>query len=397
MAYLFGVIAFIVALMVSVVLHEAGHFLAAKRFGMRATQFFVGFGPTLWSRHRGETEYGVKALPLGGFVKIAGYTPLESIAPEDEPRAFYRQPAGRRAVVIVAGVVMNFVLAFVLLVVLAMAVGLRTPGTGTTTVDAVSACVPARPQSACVASDPPSPAAEAGLRAGDKVVSLGGRPVADWEQLRRAIHAQPIGTPVPIVVERGGRRVELSVRPAKVGGGPFLGMTARVTGQGYERLGPMGASVFAIEGIGRVLGGIGTAVADLPAALPRLFSPERADTPGGQVGSVVGATQVSGQIFSAKDSWRDRIALFLSLVISVNVFLGALNVLPLLPLDGGHLSVLAYERARGVVMRLRGRPDPGNVDLAKLLPVTYIAVMLLIGLGVLLILADVFNPLTLPR
>jgi membrane-associated protease RseP (regulator of RpoE activity) len=397
MAYLFGVIAFIVALLVSVVLHEAGHFLAAKRFGMRATEFFVGFGPTLWSRRHGETEYGVKALPLGGFVKITGYTPLESIEPADEPRAFYRQPAGRRAVVIAAGVVMNFILAFVLLMVLAMAVGLRTPGSGTTTVDAVSACVPARPQTGCVAGDQPSPAAEAGLRAGDKIISLGGRPVADWEQLRQAIRAQPIGAPVPIVVQRGGRPVELSVRPAEVGGGPFLGVTARVTGQEYERLGPVDAAVFAVEGIGRVLGGIGTAVADLPAAIPRLFSPERGDTPGGQVGSVVGATQVSGQIFSADDSWRDRIALFLSLVISVNVFLGALNVLPLLPLDGGHLAVLAYERSRAAVARVRGRSDPGNVDLTKLLPMTYIAVVLLIGLGVLLILADVLNPLTLPR
>ncbi|MBC6460025.1 M50 family metallopeptidase [Actinomadura sp. HBU206391] len=397
MAYLFGVIAFVVALLVSVMLHEAGHFLTAKRFGMKATQFFVGFGPTLWSWGRGETEYGVKALPLGGFVKITGYTPLEPIDPADEPRAFYRQPAARRAAVIVAGVVMNFALAFVLLTVLAMAVGLRTPGTGTTTVDAVSACVPAQIQNPCAAGDPPSPASEAGLRPGDKVISLAGRPVATWEQLRQAIGAQSAGTPVPIVVERGGRRVELRVRPAEVGGGPYLGVTARVTGEGYERLGPVSATAFATESIGRILGAVGAAVADLPAAIPRLFSPERADTPGGQVGSVVGATQVSGQIFSAKDSWRDRIALFLSLVISVNVFLGALNVLPLLPLDGGHLAVLAYERARAWLARIRGLPDPGNVDLAKLLPVTYIAVVLLIGLGVLLILADVFNPLTLPR
>jgi membrane-associated protease RseP (regulator of RpoE activity) len=396
MAYLFGAVAFVVALLVSVMLHEAGHFLTAKRFGMKATQFFVGFGPTLWSWRRGETEYGVKALPLGGFVKIAGYTPLEPIDPEDEPRAFYRQPAARRTIVIAAGVVMNFVLAFVLLMVLAMAVGLRTPGTATTTVDTVSPCV-AETRDRCAAGDPPSPAARAGLRPGDRVISLGGVPVATWERLRQVIRAQPIGTPVPIVVERGGRRVELRINPASAGGGPYLGVTARVTGRSYERLGPIGATVFAAEGMGRILGGIGTAVADLPAAVPRLFSSERADTPGGQVGSVVGATQVAGQIFSAEDSLRDRVALFLALVISVNVFLGAANLLPLLPLDGGHLAVLAYERARAVLMRMRGLPDPGNVDLARLLPVTYVAVVLLIGLGVLLILADLFNPLTLPR
>jgi membrane-associated protease RseP (regulator of RpoE activity) len=397
MAYLIGAVAFVVALLVSVMLHEAGHLLTAKRFGMKATEFFVGFGPTLWSRRRGETEYGVKAVPLGGFVRIVGYTPLEEIDPADEPRAFYRQPAGRRAVVIAGGVVMNLVFAFVLTMVLAMAVGQRISGTATTTVDAVSACVPAGPQAPCRASDPPSPARTAGLRPGDRVVSLGGRPVRTWEGLRQAIDAQPTDRQVPVVVVRDGRQVPLSVRPASVGDRPFLGVTARAVGQSYERLDPVNATVFAVRGMGRIIGGIGAAVADLPAALPRLFSPERAESPGGQVGSVVGATETSGQIFATGDSWRDRIALFLSLVISVNVFLAAVNVLPLLPLDGGHLAVVCYERIRAGLARIRGRPEPGTVDMTKLLPVTYVTMVLLVGLGVLLILADLLNPLTLPR
>jgi membrane-associated protease RseP (regulator of RpoE activity) len=397
MAYLIGVVAFVVALLASVMLHEAGHLLTAKRFGMQATQFFVGFGPTLWSRRRGETEYGIKAIPLGGFVRITGYTPLEKIDPADEPRAFYRQPAGRRAAVIAGGVVMNLVFAFVLLIVLAMAVGLRTPGTATTTVDAVSACVPAGPQAPCRASDPPSPARAAGLRPGDRVVSLGGRQVTTWGGLRQAISAQRPGSEVTLVVERAGRQVPLRARLESVGGSTFLGMTARVVGQTYERLDPLDATVFAVRGIGRIVGGVGTAVADLPAALPKLFSPERADSPGGQVGSVVGATEVSGQIFAGGESWRDRIALFLSLVISVNVFLAAVNVLPLLPMDGGHLAVVCYERIRAGIARLSGRPDPGTVDMTKLLPVTYVTVVVLIGLGMLLILADLLNPLTLPR
>jgi membrane-associated protease RseP (regulator of RpoE activity) len=397
MAYLFGAIAFVVALQVSVVLQEAGHFVTAKRAGMKATHFFVGFGPTLWSRRRGETEYGIKAIPLGGFVKIVGYTPLEEIDPRDEERAFYRRPARQRAVVIAAGVMVNFVLAFVLLMVLAMGVGVRTTGTATTTVGAVSPCVPPSLQSGCRPGAPASPAARAGLRPGDKVIALGGRRVTTWSDLREAIRAQPAGTPVPIEIERDGRTLRLRVEPARVGGGPYLGITARVVGGGYDRQGPAGAVAFAAGGIGRILQGIGSAVADLPAAMPRLFSPERGNSPGGQVGSVVGATQVSGQIFSSGDSWRDRIALFLSLVISVNVFLGAINVLPVLPLDGGHLAVLCYERIRAKIARIRGLPDPGTVDLTKLLPVTYVAVVLLIGLGVLLVLADVFNPLTLPQ
>ncbi|MBX6766355.1 MAG: site-2 protease family protein [Actinomadura rubrobrunea] len=397
MAFLLGAVAFVVALLVSVMLHEAGHLLTAKRFGMKATQFFVGFGPTLWSRRVGETEYGVKALPLGGYVRIVGYTPLEPVAAADRPRAFYRQPASRRAVVIVAGVAANFAFAFVLLMVLAMAVGVREPGTATTTVDHVSACVPVALQQECGKGRPPSPAAVAGLRPGDRIVSYNGTPVADWEALRAAIGASTPGRAVPVVLERGGERIAVSVRPARVGGEPFIGVSARVVGQGYERTGPVGAAGFAVRGIGETLGGIGRVVVDLPAAIPKLFSPERAETPAGQVGSVVGATDISGQIFAAHTSWRDKIALFLSLVVSLNIFLGALNVLPLLPLDGGHLAVVGYERARAWAARRRGRPDPGTVDLTKLLPITYLAVMLLVGLGVLLILADLVNPLRLPR
>ncbi|MFF5259309.1 M50 family metallopeptidase [Actinomadura viridis] len=405
MAFLLGAVAFVVALLVSVMLHEAGHLVTAKRFGMKATQYFVGFGPTLWSCRRGETEYGVKAIPLGGFVKIVGYTPLEEIPPADRERAFYRQPAGRRAIVIAAGVVVNLAFAFLLLMVMAMAIGVRVPGTATTTVRDVSPCVPASLQAECRPGDPPSPAAAAGLRAGDRVVSLGGTPVADWSQLREAIGGARPGQTVPVVVERsqngpGGpaaQRVTLRVRLASAGGHPFLGMTARVVGAGYERAGPIGAAVFAGQAMGRTLGAMGEALGGLPAAIPHLFSPDRGSTPGGQVGSVVGATDVSGQIFASQNTWQDKLVLYLSLIVSVNIFLGALNVLPLLPLDGGHLAIVVYGRARALAARARGRPDPGTVDITRLLPVTYVVVAVLIALGLLLIAADLINPLRLPQ
>ncbi|MFC6886765.1 MULTISPECIES: M50 family metallopeptidase [Actinomadura] len=398
MAFLLGAAAFVVALLASVMLHEAGHLLTAKRFGMKATQYFVGFGPTLWSRRRGETEYGVKAIPLGGFVKIVGYTPLEEVDPADRGRAFYRQPASRRAVVIGAGVVANFAVAFLLLALMAMTVGVRDQGTVTATVDEVTACVPADLQGECGKGRPPSPAASAGLRAGDRVVSFNGVRVNDeWARLRDAIDASEPGRTVPVVVQRGGARTTLYVRLAEVGGAPFVGMAAKVVGAGYDRTGPAGAVRFAGRAIGTSLEGIGRTLADLPSAIPKLFSPERASTPGGQVGSVVGATDVSGQIFSSEGSARDKLALFLSLVVSVNIFLGALNVLPLLPLDGGHLAVVAYERVRVRINRLRGRPDSGTVDLTRLMPLTYLAVLVLVGLGVLLILADLVNPLKLPQ
>ncbi|MFD0691315.1 M50 family metallopeptidase [Actinomadura fibrosa] len=399
MAFLFGAAAFVVALLVSVMLHEGGHLLTAKRFGMKATQYFVGFGPTLWSRRRGETEYGVKAIPLGGFVKIVGYTPLEEIDPADRERAFYRQPAGRRAVVIGAGVAANLAFAFLLLMLMALTVGVREPGSVTTTVDEVTACVPAGVRDGCGDGRPRSPASAAGLRPGDRVVSFGGTPVADWTQLRDAIGGAEPGRTVPVVVERPGapRPLTVPVTLADVGGKPFVGIAARVVGGGYERTGPINAAVFAARGLGAAFTGIGEVVVDLPSAIPKLFSPERESTPGGQVGSVVGATEVSGQIFSSESSARDKLTLYLSLVVSVNIFLGALNVLPLLPLDGGHLAVVAYERARARLARFRGRPDPGTVDMTKLLPITYLAVLILVGLGVLLILADVVNPLRLPQ
>ncbi len=397
MAYLLGVVAFVVALLVSVVLHEAGHFLTAKRFGMKATQFFVGFGPTIWSFRRGETEYGVKAIPAGGFVRIVGYTPLEEIDPADEPRAFYRQPAGQRAVVITAGVVMNFLIALLLLAGLAMTLGEREPGTPTNTVSTISTCVPASVTAACAKDDPPSPAVKAGLKAGDTIVSLGGIQVANWDELRSAIKSQPAGKPVTVVVERGGRTIETKVTPVNVGGSTFIGVTSKIVGAGYRRDNPIDAFGYAGSTIGRAVQGIGTVLADLPKAIPKLFSPDRADTAGGQVGSVVGAGEVSGQIFSADVGWRDKLDGFLALVVSVNIFLGALNVLPLLPLDGGHLAVVCYERIRVRINKIRGRPDPGTVDMAKLLPVTYLVFMILVGLGVLLILADLFNPLSLPQ
>lgn len=395
MAYLLGVVAFVAALVLSVTLHEAGHLVAAKRFGMKATQFFVGFGPTLWSRRHGETEYGVKAILLGGFVRIVGYTTLEKLDEADRPRAFYLQPARRRAVVIVAGVAANLLLAFVLLVALATVVGVRQAGTATTVVERVSACVPERLGGRCAPGRPPSPARAAGLRSGDRIVSFAGRPVGGWQELRAAIRAAPAGRAVPVVAERDGTRRTFQARLAEVDGEPFLGVTARVVGVRYDRLGPGEAVVFALKGIAVTVAQMGRALAALPAALPELFSPQRGQSAGGQIGSVVGAGQISGEIFASGGSWRDAAGPYLALVASINIFLGALNVLPLLPLDGGHLAVLGYERLRARIARARGRSDPGPVDITRLLPVTYLAVVLLVGLGVLLIVADLLNPLRL--
>ncbi|MCO6011072.1 site-2 protease family protein [Actinoallomurus purpureus] len=393
MTYLLGALAFVIALLLSVVLHEAGHFVTAKRFGMKATQFFVGFGPTLWSRRGVETEYGVKGIPLGGFVKIVGYTPLEKIAPADEPRAFYRQPALRRAIVIVAGVVINIVLAFLLLVVLAVAVGVPDRGDATTVVRHVSPCVPAS-GGTCTSRDPVSPASAAGLRPRDRIVSFAGTPVREWNGLAGLIQKARPGTTVPVVVERNGARRTVPVRVGRLDGHGYLGVEPAPR---VRTLGPVAAVRFAGRFTGQMTVAIGGIVVDIPKAIPKLFTRERANTPGGQAGSVVGGAQVSGQVFSSSDTWRMKLGTFLLLVSSLNLFVGLLNLIPLLPLDGGHLAVVCYERTKAWIFRRRGRPDPGPVDLTKLMPVTYAFVVLLVGLGVLLILADLINPLKLPQ
>lgn len=389
---LLGAIAFIVALLLSVVLHEAGHLITAKRSGMKATQFFAGFGATLWSIRRGETEYGVKAIPLGGFVKIVGYTPLEKVDPVDEPRAYYRQPAGRRAVVVVAGVVMNLVLAFLLLVGLAAGIGIPAGDAATTVVRRVSPCVTTR--AACTTRDPVSPAEKAGLRARDRIVSWAGHPVQEWSDLSAAIRDTQPGLTVPVVVERHGAQVTLFATVANLGGSGYFGLEPIPR---THRLGPVGAARWAGRFMGGMTVSIGGVVADIPHAVPKLFGHDRASTRGGQAGSIVGGAEASGQVFSSSDTWRDKFTAFILLVASLNLFVGLLNLVPLLPLDGGHLAVVGYERLKVMVFRIRGRPDPGPVDMTKLMPLTYVAVTVLVGLGVLLILADVINPLRVPQ
>ena len=396
MSFLLGVVIFIVAILISVILHELGHFLTAKKFGMKATQFFVGFGPTIWSTRVGETEYGLKILPFGAFVRITGMTNLDEVDPVDEPRSMRNKPAWQRAIVMVAGSFMHFALAFVLLLILAVGIGLAN--NNTTTIGSVSPCVPASKsafnQGSCKNNLGPAPARAAGIRAGDKIVALAGKPVHNWTQLGTAIRDQPAGVRVPATVLRDGHRLTLYVKPATVPGrqGSYLGIGDAII---FQRSNPISAGAFAGSAFGQVLTGSASAVAKLPEALPDLFAKDRAKTPAGNVGSLVGAANVAGQAVQSAGGWQYTVSDLLLIVISLNIFWGALNLLPLLPLDGGHLAVIFYERVRAWLARLRGRPDPGLVDLQRLIPVSVGVFALLIGLGVLLMAADIFNPVHL--
>jgi membrane-associated protease RseP (regulator of RpoE activity) len=392
MSFLLGVAIFIVALLASIMLHEAGHFATAKMFGMKATQFFVGFGRTIWSRRKGETEYGVKAIPAGGFVKIVGMTELEEVDPADEPRSFRKKPGWQRIIVLAAGSFMHFALAFVLLFVIAAGIGLETGSAGTT-VAAVEPCVPANVNVGCAKGDPESPAAKAGIQAGDRIVSVGGIRVNSWAQMGKAIRAQHTGTAVPVVVDRHGQLVTLHATLATLSGhGSYLGVSPQAV---FQRVGPIGAASYAGHQFWTMLSGSASVVANLPKAIPNLFAPDRANTPGGQVTSVVGAGDVTGQVLQAQIGWQPKAGLVLLIIASLNIFVGAFNLLPLLPLDGGHLAIVIFERARAWLARLMGRPDPGPVDYRRLVPLSVGVFALLVGVGLLLIMADLVNPVHL--
>jgi membrane-associated protease RseP (regulator of RpoE activity) len=394
---LLGWLIFVFAVIFSIMLHEAGHFVTAKKFHMKVTQFFVGFGQTLWSRQRGETEYGVKAIPAGGFVKIVGMTSLEDdVDPVDEPRSFRRQPGWQRMIVLAAGSFMHFVLAFVLLFAMAVGIGLAVTST-TTTLGPIDPCVPSSSKAAgCVKGNPASPAAKAGLRAGDTIVSLAGRRVHTWTQLGNAIRSHPAGSNVAVTVLRGGRQITLHASLAMIRGrkGSYLGISPPVV---FQTVNPLRGITAAGSQFGQIVSGSVGAVGSIPGEVPKLFAKNSASSSGGGVTSMVGAGEITGQAFALNVSWQLKMTVVLDIIISINIFVGMFNLLPLLPLDGGHLAVVIYERARAWLARLRGKQDPGLVDMHKLLPVSVGVFALLVGFSLIVMLANIVNPVHLPQ
>jgi membrane-associated protease RseP (regulator of RpoE activity) len=436
-AYFVGVLVVFVGVLVSIALHEIGHMVPAKRFGVRVSHYFVGFGPTLWSRTRGETEYGIKAIPLGGYVRIVGMYPTdaavgspqprtvlgriaaqarelsaEEIPPGQDHRAFYRLSAPKKLVVMLGGPIMNLVIATVLLGV--VLVGFGVPSSSTT-VDTVSQCVlPATATATtCSASDPVAPAAAAGLLPGDRIVSYDGHAVTSWDQLSGLIRGTG-ATQVPVVLERAGKTVTTSVSPIVADrpvyapdGTPEVAangtpVTARV---GFLGIAP--ATELVPQPITALPGVIGTTVwatvkvvGTLPAQVGHVAQAAFGSAPrdSTSVIGLVGVGRFAGQIASEHAvgyGFAQRVASLLSLVASLNIALFVFNLIPLLPLDGGHVAGALWEGARRQVARLRGLPRPGPFDTARLVPLAYGVFVLLAGLGVLLIYADIIKPATL--
>ena len=371
---------FIFSIVVAIMFHEFGHFATAKAFGMKAERFFLGFGPTLWSVQRGETEYGIKAIPAGGFVKIAGMSRYEEVDEADHGRLFYEQAAWKRVIVLAAGSATHFVLAFAL--IFAGYALLETP-TATNAIAAV---------------EPGTPAAAAGLQAGDAITAIDGTPTTDFEAVRNRIEASP-GETLTLTVERNGgiRTIDVTLAAQDPGGQRqgFLGV--RPEGE-LVRLSPLQAveetftgELSAVELTRLTLVGIGEAFS--PDTLAAFFGSVGSDEPRSVTdatpSSLIGASQLvselgqAGQIFGV-----------LTLLASLNVVFGTLNMLPLPPLDGGHVAVLAVEESVNGLRRLRGERRRWHLDPAVVTPIALAVILFLVVLQVTAIYLDITNPIT---
>jgi membrane-associated protease RseP (regulator of RpoE activity) len=430
--FIVGVLVLVVGLAVSIGLHEWGHYFPAKKFGVAIHKFMIGFGPTLWSVKRGDTEFGVKALPLGGYVAMQGMFAPQTNPPrrrakgtdfalidageatEDEAvdpeKSFYRLSVPKRIVVMLGGPVMNLFIAIGLYAVLLMGFGLVQPGL---TVATVSECVVGvdENRTQCLPDDPPAPGAEAGVQPGDLIVQVDNQAVDTWNDVTDIIRQSP-GVEIPLVVERNGSPVTLRITPLLTerfdidnrgnvvtdsSGNPVvvqvgfvgIGSTLETIRQPVTRV---------LPAVWENTVGVATIIATLPERMVQVanaaFGVEERD-PNGPI-SVVGVGRIAGEIASIDDiDPTNRVAGFIALLASLNVALFVFNLVPLLPLDGGHGAVALIDGAKKQVAKARGRPEPHPINPSRLMPLTLIVVAVLLSMSVLLMYADFVNPISL--
>ncbi|MDE0573398.1 site-2 protease family protein [Demequina sp. B12] len=434
MATVIGVVVLIVGLLVSIALHEVGHMVPAKKFGVRVSEYFVGFGPTLWSRQGKETEYGLKAIPLGGYVKLVGMIPpedrvkpvkvkgwpgrliadardvaVEDIQPGEDHRAFYHLAWWKKVIVMAGGPFVNLALAIVMFTLTLSLIGAPTT---TLTVDEVVPCVPAQGSVECSSGDPASPAVEAGLQPGDTIVAVDGEDVTEWDQAT-AIIADAAGETIPVVVDRNGETVTLDVSPAErertatdsngqpltdSDGNPqtevvgYMGMYSDV--QVLQQ--PLTAgTVLAWDYLGQTMKVIATLPEQLYHTTRAAFGLEERDA--SSVIGVVGVGQVAGEIASADVEGYgivQKIGDMLMLLGGLNLALFAFNMIPLVPLDGGHIASALWQAIKNGWARVRGLAKPAPVDVARMMPFAYGMFGFLMLMGVILIYADIVAPVS---
>lgn len=434
-----GIVLFALLIGLSIALHEVGHLVPAKKFGLRVPDYMVGFGPTIWSKVRGETRYGIKAIPLGGYIRMVGMLPpakddpegrsrsmstgrfatliaqarnasFDEIRPGDENRLFYKLPVHKRVIIMLGGPFMNLFLAFFLFTIVLVGIGLPQPSL---TVAAVVPCTPSvlqptgepLPSGACPEGTVETPAALAGLQAGDQIVSVGNQSATTWESVTNWILVNP-NVETTVVVNRGEGQVSLPLAVAEVTR-PVYDENGRESGESqtvgflglrptfeYER-----QSITAVPGF---MWDITVRSVEALISLPvRLYELVTDTLIGGQERaidgpvSVVGASRLGGEIASMDSPITSKVATFLGLAASLNLFLFLFNLIPVLPLDGGHVAGALYEGSKRSWARFRGKPDPGPVDTARLLPVAYVVAGVLLAMGVIVIWADLVKPISL--
>ncbi|MFX0576743.1 M50 family metallopeptidase [Nocardia nepalensis] len=400
MVFALGFVLFALGITISIALHECGHMWTAQSTGMKVRRYFIGFGPKVFSFRRGETEYGLKALPLGGFCDIAGMTALDELAPEDLDRAMYRQATWKRLVVMFGGIGMNFVLGFILLVVLAVGWGLpRFDQPPATTIGAMKCVAQQNPDKTLADCAGTGPAQRAGMQRGDVVQAVNGVKVTTWQQFTAETQKQT--GPFSYTIERDGQTETIEVTPERVtrypdDGGP--GREVSAVGVGSEYYEPLQYNVLAaIPAAGAYTGQMFVRTVESLAQMPQKVSALWTAVTGGERDpetpvSVYGASKIGGET-AERGLW----GVFILVLASLNFFLGAFNLLPLLPLDGGHIAVVLYEKIRNTVRGWKGLAPGGPVDYLKLLPVTYVAVVIGGAYMVLTLVADIVNPIQLFR
>lgn len=402
MAFALGVVLFALGIGVSIALHEFGHLGVAKFFGMKVRRYYIGFGPKVFAFRRGETEYGLKAIPAGGFCDIAGMTAMDELAPDEVDRAMYKQAWWKRILVMLAGVFMNFVIGLVLIYSLALGWGLPNlnPPPETTLGDLSCAAPAQNADGTLVDCSGSGPAQAAGLRPGDQVLAVGGQEVSTWVELVTRIQ-KSTGT-VDFTVERDGQQIEIPVTVDSVQRlvkdqqtGAISEQTVGAIGAGAVPLEPLQtySPVSAVGGSLVFTGNMARlsfdALLDFPSRIPAVVrsigGEERGqDTPM----SIVGASRLGGD-FAENNAW----AAFILLLAQLNFFLGLINLLPLLPFDGGHIAVVIYEKIRDTLRRWLGKTAAAPVDYGKLMPVTLVVAVLLGAVMLLTVTADIVNPI----
>jgi membrane-associated protease RseP (regulator of RpoE activity) len=402
MMFVIGIVLFALAILLSVALHECGHMWVARATGMKVRRYFVGFGPTLWSTRRpnklGDTEYGVKAVPLGGFCDIAGMTSVEELTPEERPYAMFRQKTWKRAAVLFAGPAMNFLIGLVLIYAIAVIWGLPNLHPPTTAIVGETACVaPEVSKGKLGQCSGAGPAALAGIKPGDTVVKVGDTAVSNFDQMAAAIRKR--NGPTPLVVERDGSAMTVTVdvtstqrwtkdsdKPSAVGA---IGVAPAQFGPTHYN--PVTAVPGTFAFTGDLAVELGKSLAAIPSKVGALVHAigggERdPETPISVVGaSIIGGDTVDHGLWVA----------FWFFLAQLNFVLGAVNLIPLLPFDGGHIAIAVFEKFRNMIRSARGRVAAAPVNYLKLMPATYVVLVVVVGYMLLTVTADLVNPIRL--